>query len=60
MIFATILIIFSLYRRSAKYIVMIPCNSDDEIDDSWVHTSNNQFKHELTGLCIGNTRPLKI
>lgn len=40
--------------RSAKYIVMLPCNSDDENDDSWIHTSHNQFKHEQTGLCIGD------
>lgn len=33
---------------------MIPCNSDDEVDDSWIHTSHKQFKHEQTGLCIGN------
>lgn len=32
---------------------MQPCNSDEEIDDSWIHTSHNQFKHEKTGLCIG-------
>jgi hypothetical protein len=32
---------------------MLPCNSDEEIDDSWIHTSHNQFKHEKTGLCIG-------
>lgn len=40
-------------RRTAKYVVMIPCNSDDEVDDSWIHTSHHQFKHESTGLCIG-------
>jgi hypothetical protein len=32
---------------------MIPCNSDDEVGDSWTYTSQNQFKHESTGLCIG-------
>lgn len=43
----------NLNRRSAKYIVMIPCNSDDEVDDSWIYTSHKQFKHEKTNLCIG-------
>lgn len=32
---------------------MMPCNSDDEIDDTWIHTSHHQFKNEQTGLCIG-------
>jgi hypothetical protein len=42
-------------RRSAKYVIMIPCNIDDEIDDSWVHTSHQQLKHEQSGLCIGKS-----
>lgn len=33
---------------------MIPCNSDDEVEDSWVHTAHHQLKHESTALCIGN------
>lgn len=40
-------------RRSTKYIVMIPCNSDDEVNDSWILTADRQLKHEQTGLCIG-------
>lgn len=42
-----------VFRRSAKYIVMIPCNEDNEVDDSWIYTSHKQFKHEKTNLCIG-------
>lgn len=41
------------FSRTSKYVVMLPCNSDDEIDDSWAYTSHNQFKHEQSGLCIG-------
>lgn len=44
---------FSTFRRSAKFIVMLPCNSDDEVEDSWIHTSHHQLKHESTSLCIG-------
>lgn len=33
---------------------MIPCNSDDEVDDSWIYNAHKQLKHESTGLCIGN------
>lgn len=32
---------------------MIPCNADDEVNDSWILTADRQFKHEQTGLCIG-------
>jgi hypothetical protein len=31
---------------------MIPCNVDDEVDDSWIYTSHKQFQHEKTKLCI--------
>jgi hypothetical protein len=31
---------------------MLPCNNDDEVNDSWIYTSHKQFKHEQTGLCI--------
>lgn len=41
------------FSRSTKYIVMIPCNSDDEVEDSWIHTSHHQLKHKPSGLCIG-------
>lgn len=43
-------------RRSTKYIVMIPCNFDDEVNDSWILTADRQLKHEQTGLCIGKKR----
>ncbi|CAG9811392.1 unnamed protein product [Chironomus riparius] len=39
-------------RRSTKYILMIPCNSDEEVGDTWTYTINKQFKHEQSGLCI--------
>jgi polypeptide N-acetylgalactosaminyltransferase len=39
-------------HRSAKYIVMLPCNSDNEIDDRWSYTIHQQFKHKGSGLCI--------
>ncbi|XP_070508899.1 polypeptide N-acetylgalactosaminyltransferase 1 [Chironomus tepperi] len=39
-------------RRNTKYILMIPCNSDDEVGDTWTYTINKQFKHEQSGLCI--------
>lgn len=32
---------------------MIPCNADDEVNDSWALTADRQLKHEQTGLCIG-------
>ena len=31
---------------------MIPCNSDEEVGDTWIYTINKQFKHEQSGLCI--------
>lgn len=32
---------------------MLPCNSDDEVDDHvWKYTTYQQFKHQQSGLCI--------
>lgn len=32
---------------------MIPCHSDDEVNETWIYTSAKQLKHENSGLCIG-------
>lgn len=53
-------IVFLSSKSSGKFIVMLPCNSDNEVEDKWVYTVHKQFKHQYSGLCIGEDKIKKF
>ncbi|XP_049297272.1 polypeptide N-acetylgalactosaminyltransferase 1 [Anopheles funestus] len=42
-------------KSESKFVVMIPCIDDDDIDDTWEFTEHRQLRHKQSGLCLDSS-----
>ncbi|XP_050094310.1 polypeptide N-acetylgalactosaminyltransferase 1 [Anopheles aquasalis] len=42
-------------KSESKFVVMIPCINDDDIDDTWEFTEHRQLRHKQSGLCLDSS-----
>uniref|UniRef100_A0A182IU08 Polypeptide N-acetylgalactosaminyltransferase n=1 Tax=Anopheles atroparvus TaxID=41427 RepID=A0A182IU08_ANOAO len=42
-------------KSESKFVVMIPCIDDDDIDDTWEFTEYRQLRHKQSGLCLDSS-----
>ncbi|XP_058121792.1 polypeptide N-acetylgalactosaminyltransferase 1 [Anopheles ziemanni] len=42
-------------KSESKFVVMIPCIDDDDIDDTWEFTEARQLRHKQSGLCLDSS-----
>ncbi|EAA04096.4 AGAP006925-PA [Anopheles gambiae str. PEST] len=42
-------------KSESKFVVMIPCIDDEDIDDTWEFTEHRQLRHKQSGLCLDSS-----